>query len=103
MFKLTDEQIVEIIELYGGDKDLITEVERTLNKLAIIDNEEVYYEVICSVAAQVETLELKAKQDRKGAADYVLDYVIQAELNRIFNNFEDAKESTKEKLTGYFK
>ena len=103
MFKLTEDQMAEVIDLYGGDYDLIIEIERTLNKLAVIDNEDAYYEVICAVVSQIETLELKAKEDEKDAADYVLDYIIQEELNRYYTDFEDAKNSTKEKLTSYFK
>ena len=68
MFKLTEEQMAEVIDLYGGDYDLIIEIERTLNKLAVIDNEDAYYEVICAVVSQIETLELKAKEDEKDAA-----------------------------------
>ena len=103
IFKLTEEQIEEIIEMYGGDQNLINDIERTLNKVAVIDNEEDYYEVIGTVVSQIETLELKAEQDEKPGASYVLDQIIEEELNRMYNNFEDAKESKKESLTSYFK
>ena len=32
-FKLTEEQILEIIELYGGSKGLITKIETKLNSM----------------------------------------------------------------------
>ena len=102
IFKLTEEQIEEIIELYGGNKQSIGIVERKLNLLGVIETEEDYFEVICSVIAQKETIKSKVDAEEtiigKLAASMNFDQIIELELNRKYNNFEDAKESTRIKM-----
>lgn len=106
MFFLTNEQIEEIISIYGGDVELINDIQIDLNKLAIIDNEEDYYEVICNVVAQIETFELQNEQSAKRnekTIEYKVIDVIEAELNRKYNNFEDSKQEVRNKVAKYFK
>ena len=101
MFFLTDEQIQEIIDIYGGDKKIINDIQKCLNKLAVIDNEEDYYEVICDVVAQLETFKLQNEQSSKRnekPIEYKLIDIIKIELNRKYNNFEDSRPSTKIKM-----
>lgn len=61
MFKLTEEQVNYIIEVYGGTKTIINDIERKLNLLGIISDEEDYYEIVATVAAQKETIKEKVK------------------------------------------
>ena len=92
IFKLTTEQIEEIIELYGGSKQTITIVEKKLNSLGIITNEEDYYEIVCAVIAQKETVNFQKVEGISYGKDMTFDEIIQLELNRKFGNPEDEKE-----------
>jgi len=106
MFFLTDEQIEEIIQEYGGDIELINDIQKELNRLGVINNEETYYEVISNVVAQVETFEMQNQRLIKGhnkPIEYKLIDVIGVELNREYNNFEDSKEETRDRVTRFFK
>lgn len=105
MFKLTDEEINEIIELYGGSKKLINKVEQILNSLAVIEDEEDYLEIIKSIVAQKNTNnELVKNCVNKIDAIYSyisVEEIIIEELNRFYNNFEDSKKTTKQKVLLY--
>ncbi len=61
MFKLTEEQVNYIIEVYGGSKRIIRDIECRLNLLAIPMDDDEYYEIVAAVAAQKETIRNKAK------------------------------------------
>ena len=105
MFFLTNEQIEEIIDIYGGDVELINEIQKDLNMLAIIDNEEDYYDVICNIVSQVETFKLQNEQSIKQngkTINYKLIDIIEVELNRKYNNFEDFKQETRANVTKHF-
>ena len=106
MFFLTDEQIEEIIKEYGGDKELINEIQKELNKLGVIESEEYYHDIICNVVAQMETLKLQNEQQIKNNSktiEYKLIDIIEIELNRKYNNFEDSKQEIRDKVTRFFK
>jgi len=102
MFKLTEEQIDYIIEEYGGTKQLINTIERKLNLLGVVEIEEDYYELVISIVAQKETnnLKLEGCTTKKEKIDTFinLDTIIQMELNRKYNNFEDSKDSIRRKM-----
>ena len=59
MYKLTDEQIEEIISDYGQDKAYIEEVERELNMSGMVENEEDYERLVieCVDASHEEFVE----------------------------------------------
>ena len=61
MFKLTEEQIEYIITVYGGTKAIINDIERKLNLLGVVSDEDDYYEIVAAVAAQKETIKEKTK------------------------------------------
>lgn len=106
MFFLTDEQIEEIIKEYGGDVELIKEIQMYLNKLAVIETQEDYFDVICNIVSRVETFEMENQRLIKGhnkPIEYKLIDVIGVELNRKYNNFEDSKQETRDKVTRFFK
>lgn len=96
MFKLTDEQIKEIIEFYGGSKETIFNIEECLNKLNIIDDEEDYLDIVAAVVAQHTTVQLKIKQadnkEQRIKQFRSLDEIIEAELKRKYQN-DDHKQN----------
>ena len=102
MYKLTDEQIDYIIEEYGGSKQLINTIERKLNLLGVVEEEEDYFELIISIVAQKETNKLKLSNCETKAEKMDvfinIDTIIEMELNRKYNNFEDSKESIRRKI-----
>ena len=61
IFKLTEEQINYIIEVYGGSHSVIRDIERRLNLLGVVSDENNYYEIVASVAAQKETIKQQIK------------------------------------------
>ena len=61
MFQLTEEQINYIIDVYGGSKTVIKDIERRLNLLGIVSDEDDYYEIVAAVAAQKETIKGQVK------------------------------------------
>lgn len=97
MFKLTDEQIDYIIEMYGGTKQSIREIEKRINLIGVIEDEEDYYEVVANVVSQRETflMDAKSRNARKGMT---IDQIIESELNRKYDNFQDSKDSIKVKM-----
>ena len=104
-FKLTEEQILEIIELYWGSKRLINEIELKLNSIDVILDDEDYYNLIASIVSQKETNKenVKAETTKQGKINVFipLDEIIITELNRKYNNFEDAKEEVKQKVKSF--
>ena len=105
MFKLTEEQIEEIIETYGGTKQIINIIEGKLNLIGVIDEEEDYYEVVASVAAQKETINFNIarynRKEEKMDNFMSIDEIIELELNRKYNNFENSSPIIKEKIITY--
>lgn len=106
IFKLTDEQINYIIEMYGGSKATIHNVEKKLNLIGVIEDEEDYFELVISIISQKETINLKLEKcdtkNEKMTVYMTFDQIIEIELNRKYNNFEDAKESTKQKMKKFY-
>ena len=105
MFNLTEEQIKEIIKDYGGNEQIINTIENELNSLDIIYDEDDYYEVIASIAAQKETNDLDlsrctSKQERI-IVSLKLNKIIINELKRKYNNFEDANPAIQAKFIDY--
>ena len=102
MYKLTDEQIDYIIEEYGGSKQLINTIERKLNLLGVVEDEEDYYELVAAIVSQKETNKFKLSncdtKTEKMNAFMNIDTIIETELNRKYNNFEDSKESIRRKM-----
>lgn len=97
MFKLTDEQIDYIVEMYGGTKGSIRAIEKKINLIGVIEDEEDYYEVVANVVSQRETFLMNAKT-RNSRRGMTIDQIIESELNRKYNNFEDSKDSIKIKM-----
>ena len=97
MFKLTDEQIDYIVEMYGGTKGSIRAIEKKINLIGVIEDEEDYYEVVANVVSQRETFLMNAKT-RNSRRGMTIDQIIECELNRKYNNFEDSKDSIKIKM-----
>lgn len=104
-FKLTEDQILEIIELYGGSKSLITKIELKLNSIDVILDDEDYYNLIASIVSQKETNKEKVKslttKIEKLNTYLTIDEIIITELNRRYNNFEDAKEEVKQRVKNF--
>lgn len=102
MYKLTDEQIDYIISEYGGSKQLINTIERKLNLLGVVEFEDDYYELVMAIVAQKETNKLMLEgcttKEEKINTFINLDTIIEMELNRKYNNFEDSKESIRRKM-----
>ena len=102
MYKLTEEQINYIIEEYGGSKQLINTIERKLNLLGVIEFEDDYYELVIAIVSQKETDKLKLEgcttREEKINTFINLDTIIEMELNRKYNYFEDSKESIRRKM-----
>ena len=94
MFKLTDEQTEYIIEYYGGTKKVIENIETLLNLIGVVEDENDYFELMCAIIAQKETIKLKLsgcdnKFDAIGVSMTNMEIIL-TELNRKYNNFEDA-------------
>ena len=106
MFKLTDEQIEYIIEYYGGTKKVIENIEVLLNLIGVVEDESDYFELMCAIIAQKETIKLKLSDcDNKTDAMSVSmtnKEIILTELNRKYNNFEDSNQIQKQKMKKFF-
>ena len=105
MFKLTEEQIEEILNEYGSSKQFIKIVEQVLNEIDIIQDFDDYYEVVASIAAQKQTIEVK-KDEYKRKEDKIrvsmsAETIIINELNRKYDNFEDSSPIIKQKILNY--
>lgn len=102
MYKLTDEQIDYIIEEYGGTRQLVKTIERKLNLLGVVEFEEDYYELVIAIVSQKETVNLKLSscttKEEKISEFINIDTIIERELNRKYNNFEDSKETVRRKM-----
>ena len=61
VFKLEEEQILEIIELYGGSKKKISTIEARLNSIGVVKSEEDYYELVASIVSQGESIKEQMK------------------------------------------
>lgn len=104
MFKLTEEQINYIIEFYGGSKIIIKNIERELNLIGVVEEED-YFEIICAVVAQKETLNEELKKCRTVAEVkrvYVANQkLVVNELNRRYNNFEDERPDKQARMKSF--
>lgn len=93
VFKLTQEQIDEIISEYGGSKQTIKRIEEVLNSLNIIQEEEDYIEIIINTLSQrvTNSYEVSACTKRKEAieAHMSLSEIIACELERRYGEFEN--------------
>ena len=105
MFKLTKEQIEYIITVYGGSERIIKDIELKLNLLGVIDNEEDYYEVVATVAAQKETILNQIKKcttksqimEKWVSTDKLIKYT----LNEKYSNFENATTEVQRKMKSF--
>ena len=99
MFKLTDEQINYIIEVYGGTKAIINDIERRLNLSGKVRDEEDYYELVATVSAQKETIKGQIKDCTTRTEVMRVwvsteDLIIYA-LKEKYNDFDEEQQSTK--------
>ena len=105
MFKLTEDKMNYIIEVYGGSAPIIRDIERRLNLLGIIDNEDDYYEIVATVAAQKETIKEQLKKcttgDEAMRKCVSTDSLIKYALNEKYNNFLNASAEVQEKIKNY--
>jgi len=101
VFKLTEEQINYIIEMYGGTCNLINKVEQKLNLLEIIETEEDYFELVIIIVSQVKSVNLQMSMyfsmDSKMKKYLSLDEIIALEINRKYNDM-NTKEETNKKI-----
>lgn len=74
-FKLNDEQIEEIVELYGGTKNLINEIQKRLNSLDIVKDEDDFFEIVAEVISQIETCRFEANR-ANSKPHYVINDVL---------------------------
>ncbi len=106
IFKLTDEQIEEILYLYGGSKRTIKAIEFKLNYLGVIDDYDDYVEIVKAVLSQHQSVQ--AQLENSGikysysnienlsklynvelARVYMsLDEIIELELKRMYENID---------------
>ena len=105
MFKLTEEQIIDIIQNYGGSRRLIAMIEHKLNFLGVVLDEEDYFELITAIVSQKETINFKLEScstKKEAVSVFIsLDEIIVDELNRKYNNFENAREDIKQKVKSF--
>ena len=99
MFQLTEEQINYIIEVYGGTKTIIKDIERRLNLSGKVRDEEDYYELVATVAAQKETIkeQIKGCTTRTEAMRVWVsteDLIIYA-LKEKYNDLDEVQQNTK--------
>lgn len=101
IFKLTEDQINYIIEMYGGSKRLINSIQYKLNMLGVIEEENDYYEMVIAVVDRKQTIneQLKAVTTKKEYFDIFLniDQIIAIELERKYDDFSKFKEESREK------
>ena len=105
MFKLTEEQINYIVEVYGGSPTIIRDIERRLNLLGVVRDEEDYYEIVATVAAQKETIreQIKKCTTREEAMRKWVstDSLIKYTLNEKYNNFLNASPEVQDQMKKY--
>lgn len=96
IFKLTDEQIEEIIELYGGSKKIISKIEFKLNFYDIIDDEDDYVEIVKLVVSQHQSIkeQLSHIEGKRSRIECFMniDEIIDNVLNRQFINMDHKQE-----------
>lgn len=99
MFQLTEEQINYIIEVYGGTKTIIKDIERRLNLSGKVRDEEDYYELVATVAAQKETIKNQIKgcttKNEAMRAWVSTDDLIIYALKEKYNDFEEVQQNIK--------
>lgn len=98
MFKLTEEEILRIINLYGGSKKKINLIEAKLNIIGIVSNEEDYYELICDIIFQMEFIKQNNMLDKRPAKKLDLNNIICNVLRKKYNSFENNTLEEKIKL-----
>jgi thiamine biosynthesis lipoprotein ApbE len=105
MFKLTEEQINYIIEVYGGSEPIIRDIERRLNLLGVVIDEDDYYEIVATVAAQKETIKEQIKKcttkDQAMRKWVSTDSLIKYALNEKYNNFLNASPETQKIIRNF--
>lgn len=105
MFKLTEEQVNHVIEFYGGTKQVINDIERRLNLLGVVADEDDYYEIVAAVAAQKETIKNKIKgcttKIEAMRAWVSTDDLILFALKEKYNDFSSLSCEAQEKMKNY--
>ena len=105
MFKLTEEQINYIVEYYGSSKAVIKDIERRLNLLAVVEDEDDYFEIVAAIAAQKETISEQIKKCTTKSEILnkwvTTNQLIKYALNEKYNNFINAKEEVQEKMKNF--
>lgn len=101
-FKLSINQIEEIIELYGVSKSLIKKIEFGLNETELIKDEEDYFLLVCEVISQYlsigEISKNKSPYEDKVYYYMNLSEIIVQQIAFYYQNFEDDKVENKLKF-----
>ena len=82
-FSLEKDQIVEILENYGGTKELIDDIENIIVAFDVIQYAEDYFEVVAGSVSRVETAKLDAERNNE-KANYDLKEIVKYEIIRKF-------------------
>ena len=105
MFKLIDEQIESIIMDYDVSLVFINKIEKLLNLIGVVDNDEDYFEIVALCASRKATNKFNVSNcTRKEEAIKMfmtIEEIVMTELNRKYNNFEDASPVTLAKVENY--
>lgn len=105
MFKLTEEQINEIVLMYGRPKEEIKEIELKINLIGVVEDEKDFFEIMSAVISQKVSIELQIKQwNDPENMDFIYmsdEEIIETELNRKYNSFEDSSPIIKQKMLNF--
>ena len=105
VFKLSKEQIDDIIEMYGGSKKTIDNIEKRLNLLNIVQTDDDYLEIVTSVLDRKQEINEKLKNNptKQEAIDIFMtvDEIIAIELERKYGDFEYFKEEQRQKVKSF--
>lgn len=94
-FKLNNEQIDEIIELYGGTKNLITDIQKRLNMLEIVKDEDDFFEIVAEVVSRIESYKISAELKRTKPHYVINDILKVAVIRKYVDNDEILEEIPK--------
>lgn len=83
-FKLNNEQIDEILENYGGTKKTIAKIEKIVNFLEILTDEDEYYEVVAASVSRIESMKISAEAKKAGVERYKTSDIVKYEIIRKF-------------------
>ena len=82
-FKLEQEQILEILENYGGTEELIEDIENLIIAFDVVNDADDYYEIVVGSVSRVEAEKLEAER-KKEEPNYNLRKIVKYETIRKF-------------------